>query len=211
VRHATREDAVAPPLSRFEYERALLSDTGPASSTARLVLLVIASHVRRRGSAECWPSIRTLEAETRLSGRCVIDTINEATAAGWIAKREDQVHEMRRRGSVYTLRLPATLTAERGSTLDHGRPLNEVQRSSAPTVERHSSRPLNVTQPLISSKEERKKEPLKFEGNGARQETNLDTWAASNGITRSGGESNEAFRRRAGDAYIKSRSAERQA
>jgi hypothetical protein len=78
-----------------------------------------------------------------------------------LAKREDQVGNMKRRGSVYTLRLPTTPTVEHGSTLEGSRPLSAAQRSNSPTVEPHAVRPLSAAQPKLEEKEEK---PLKLEG-----------------------------------------------
>lgn len=203
------------PLTRFSWEQAVAGPDGPPSSTTRLVLLVIGMHCRRKGSLQCWPSIRALEAATRLSQRCIIDQIESAIVMGWLSRQTGQAGDMRRRGSIYTLTMPTaerrsavgeSATAERASAVQHRQPLNGIP----PTAERSSVRPLNVIPPLLTSEVRRKKEEVEVarKGNGQDAQhgkpTDLQAWAATAGLSRSAGESEEQFRRRAGDAYVKS-------
>lgn len=205
-----------PTLTRREYEDAVLSSGGPASSTVKLVLMAISNHCRRPGSIECWPSIRRLMGMTGLHEHAVIDSIKKAVDGGYLDKREGQVGDMERRGSVYTLRLPTTPTVARGATLEDRRPLHEAQRSDPPTVALDPPRPLRQAQPKLRRKKEKLLkleggEPhlgTKREGNGnghgnpARQET-LNTWAEAHGITRSDRETDDAYQRRCIDAWAK--------
>lgn len=168
----------------------MLGPGGPPTSTMRLVLLVIASYVRRRGSVQCWPSIRALEAATCLSQRSIIDQIEAAVAQGWLSRQTGQVGDMRRRGSIYSLTMP--------------------------TAERHSIQPLNVVPPLLTSEVEGSRKAFEVEGReksrgwkskgngqGARQgeTTSLESWAATAGVVREDGESEIDFRKRASHAY----------
>ena len=232
----------AAPLTRFSWEIAVAGPDGPPSSTMRLVLIVIGMHCRRKGSLQCWPSIRALEAATRLSQRSVIDQIEGAVAQGWLLKHTGQTGTMRRRGSIYTLTVPTaerhsavseTVTAERASAVSHRQPLNVTQ----PTAERDNSQPLNVVPSLLTSEVRRNIEGGEVEGQsnvngpdfrgekpegksngnvngqvkgqGALQEKGhtLETWAEANGITRSSRETEDAYRRRAIDAFVKSKAA----
>src|SRR5437773_1751159 len=91
---------------RFEWERALLGPHGPPSAMTRFVLLAVGSHVKRKGSVQCWPSLSALERATLLSRHTVIDHVNEGVALGWLGKERGQIGNMQRRGSIYTLTLP---------------------------------------------------------------------------------------------------------
>ncbi len=92
-------------IGRFDWERAVIGRNGPRSATRRLVLLVLASHVPR-GKAHAWPSIRTLEAETALSNRSVIDQLEAAVNEGWLKREFTRLPNMRYRGNVYHLTVP---------------------------------------------------------------------------------------------------------
>ena len=133
-------------LTRFSWELEVLGPSGPASSTMRLVLLVIGSHVRKRGSVECWPSTLTLAAKTQLSQHSVIEHINGAVSMGWLEKRQGQMPGMKRRGSIYKLRLPGLIpTAERPSGDKSGGLHSSTERSSVDKAAEHTSRPLQST------------------------------------------------------------------
>lgn len=179
----------------------------------RLVLLVIGSYVRRRGSIECWPSVRALEAATRLSQRCIIDQIEGAVLMGWLLKRLAKVGDMQRPGNVYTLTMPtaearSAVTAEGRSAVPHRRPLNLTQ----PTAEPDSDRLLNVVPPLITS--EVRNEIKDFEvgeskgnGKGPLQEERhdddiLSLKARALGLTRNNGETRGAFAVRVAQAEV---------
>ena len=92
-------------ISRFNWERTVIGPHGPNSSTTRLVLLTLATHVHR--NLECWPSLRTLAAECALSPRSVIDQLEIAAAEGWISKTFMRNERMRHKGNVYRLTLPS--------------------------------------------------------------------------------------------------------
>lgn len=216
-------------LTRFTWERELIAN-GPENPTTRHVLLTIGLYVRRKGSLECWPSIRKLELDTRLSQRCIIDHIEAAVSMGWLSKRQGQMQGMMRRGSIYTLRLPDLVpTAERRSVEEPEQPLN----APAPTAEPDSVQPLNLATPLHTSRssneiekllkyqperlfssfrEKSKGRPLEAKSEGkaalqdgtileARASSSLDSWAQANGLYRGTGESERDWRIRAGNAY----------
>jgi len=236
------------PLSRFDFERDVLAQW-QGSATGLLLLLVMATHCRRRGSVECFPSLATLEAESRHSRPTVIAAIREAVALGWLDKRQDQLGRMRRRGSVYTLLVP---TGKAALPVSSRRPV----KSTAPTGKDGDADRLNLqiatgkatfpvaversdanSCPLEVRRKERGKElevghlkglsfllgKIEVKGHsasasasprpgtqGARQET-LDTWAEAHGITRSSRETEDSYRRRAIDGYVKWKASQRAA
>jgi hypothetical protein len=103
-------------LTRFTWENALLGHGGPESATDRLVGMVIAHHVKKPGSLKCWPSTTTLAFKSGLSQKSVIECIKNLVMAGWLEKRSGQMQGMQRRGSIYTLRLPAIIPQLQGRT-----------------------------------------------------------------------------------------------
>jgi helix-turn-helix protein len=99
---------------RFDWEREVIGPNGPRSTTTRHVLLTLATHVARH-TARAWPSIRTLESETGLSNRSVIDHLHLAVAQGWLEREFTRLDEMRYRGYACWLTIP--MTAEPASPL----------------------------------------------------------------------------------------------
>src|SRR5262249_8152619 len=93
-----------PLLDRFSWERAITGPNGPASSTTRLVLLVVAMHVGW-GRTCAWPNIATLVRKTALSNRSVIDHLKCAINDGWLVREKTKLKGMTRRGTVYHIRL----------------------------------------------------------------------------------------------------------
>lgn len=96
---------MSPNVTRFQWERQIISARGPANPTTRHVLLTVATHInKQQGTA--WPSIRMLMAETLLSNRCVIEHLHCAETDGWI-KRSSVLGEGKAwRRSVYTPVVP---------------------------------------------------------------------------------------------------------
>ena len=80
------------------------------------LLLVLATHVSRK-NAECWPSVRLLANESRLSTKSVVVHLELAEKEGWIKKKFACNDRMKYAGQVYTLTLPGV---ERPSTVDRG-------------------------------------------------------------------------------------------
>jgi len=143
------------PKGRFDWERAIIGANGPRNSTTRLVLLVLATHVAK-GKAHAWPSVRTLEAETGLSNRSVIDHLEIAVVEGWLRREEGaRLPGMRYRGNVYHLCVPpsgepasrvaGSTTGERPSPLQAtGERSGRTGEPGAATGERHAGQLVNV-------------------------------------------------------------------
>lgn len=131
-------------LTRFTWELEVMGPKGPPSATMRLVLLVIGSHVRKRGSVECFPSIRRLEQETQLSTHTVVDAIKDAVQMGWLGKRTGMEGGMTRRGSIYKLRLPEIVPTLVGEVDDEDgvinlRELPTAASSTAQSYQQHTA------------------------------------------------------------------------
>lgn len=152
-------------LDRFGWERAIIGAGGPRSSTTRLVLLALATHIPR-ARTHAWPGIRRLEAETALSNRAVIDHLEIAVNEGWLRREITKLPEMRYRASVYWIQLPACAeppsphAGERPSSLGGGAggeppsphsapyPQNgSGGEDGAPSGERHAGQVVNVVPP----------------------------------------------------------------
>jgi hypothetical protein len=63
----------------IEWRATLLAS--PVGSSARLVGLVLSTHMDASGGS-CWPSIRLLREETRLSRNTIVDAVRDLEAAG---------------------------------------------------------------------------------------------------------------------------------
>lgn len=71
-------------LTRFRWERLVISDRGPVNPITRLVLLVLATHLNRDN--EAWPSEKVLASKTGLSQRAVFTHLQIAVSEGWIER-----------------------------------------------------------------------------------------------------------------------------
>lgn len=73
-------------ISRLKYEwsEAIMSESGPTSSTVRLVLLVLFTHMNGDGS-NCYPGVRMIATKTGLHRTTVMEAIRQAREDGWIA------------------------------------------------------------------------------------------------------------------------------
>lgn len=91
-------------LSRFEWERLVLSERGPASPITRAILLALATYRNKDNLA--WPSIELLATATRFSKHCIVDHIGIAVSEGWIRKSYMQDAGKAWRRSVYTFTAP---------------------------------------------------------------------------------------------------------
>lgn len=69
----------------FEWQHLVTSEHGPASPTARLVLLVLSLYANTI-TRDAFPSIATLAARSGLSRKAVIQHLAEAHAAGWFSR-----------------------------------------------------------------------------------------------------------------------------
>ena len=98
---------------RDRWIRIVASEDGPASSTTRLVLLVLASHMDLDGGS-CFPSVRTLVRETGLSNRSVVVHLALADKDGWIERTESGTDQGWKR-HIYQAVFPARLEPERGA------------------------------------------------------------------------------------------------
>ena len=72
------------PLLKYEWSEAVMSESGPRSSTVRLVLLVLFTHMNGDGS-NCFPGVRMIATKSGLHRTTVMKAIQEAEADGWIA------------------------------------------------------------------------------------------------------------------------------
>jgi Helix-turn-helix domain len=133
----------------IRWRLAVISEVGPASSTTRLVLLVLACHMRMDGGS-CFPSTRTIAQECALSERCVCDHLEMARNQGWIksrkrGKRAGQAWA----GNEYQATLPA-LTKLKGTELRSAPSAKEAE-PHAMGAEPEDIKALNAIQPNSSS------------------------------------------------------------
>lgn len=84
-----------------QIPRWLLHDEG-VSAHAKLVYVVLSSHVSRRNRA--WPSHRTIGTVSGLSKSTVIRALRELEALGVIVKRHRFAHGERQTSNEYELR-----------------------------------------------------------------------------------------------------------
>jgi hypothetical protein len=74
-------------VDKFDWQRAITSDQGPASPTTRHVLLTLSIFMDQDGD-NCFPSTRKISSATGLSERSVCTHLDLAASAGWIEKIE---------------------------------------------------------------------------------------------------------------------------
>ena len=79
------------PKDRYEWEKAIISNSGPKSPTTRLVLLVIATHLDSR-KLNCYPSYKLIAKESGLVLRTVKTHMNIAFKEGWFLRTERMGH-----------------------------------------------------------------------------------------------------------------------
>ena len=110
-------------LTRFRWEREVISKRGPANPTTRLVMLTLATYTGR--DLVAYPSAMTLAAATALTERAVRTHLDIAEQEGWI-RRTLRGEGKGWRNYVYTLSLPS-LRAEPHSAAG---PINGAERRS---------------------------------------------------------------------------------
>ena len=91
-------------LTRFKWERALMSKRGPQNSTSRLVGLVMSTHTD--GKLMAYPSTRLLAQEAGLSERAVIEHVNSLVDLGWLKRAKHKGAGKKWRQSFYWLTNP---------------------------------------------------------------------------------------------------------
>jgi len=70
---------------KYKWIDAVKSNAGPKSSTTRLVLMMLSTHMGNNGGS-CFPSIDLLARETLLSKRVVGLHLQQATMQGWLVR-----------------------------------------------------------------------------------------------------------------------------
>lgn len=114
----------------FKATKIVLRDVRVGSPTAKLVLAVLADHVRASGSEpEAWPSVRTLIERSELSRSSVYAALALLEEKGFLKKESRFDSSGRQKSNVYRLRLPATELED-----DRGR-VREPDSSRAETEE----------------------------------------------------------------------------
>ncbi len=73
------------PVDTYRWRDAILSENGPRNATARLVLLVIAQHMKADGSA-AWPSQELIARRACVTDRVVRTHLEIAARQGWIER-----------------------------------------------------------------------------------------------------------------------------
>jgi len=105
-------------LTRYSWERAVISERGPASGTTRHVLLTLATHVDRELVA--FPSVETLTDESGLSNRTVRTHLAIAERDGWINRSARREGGKAWANYVYKLTLPPAGAAADAGAMDEG-------------------------------------------------------------------------------------------
>ena len=72
-------------VDRYRWQQAILSKTGPANATARLILISISMHMNSRGES-AWPSQATIAMRAFVSRRSVVKHLEAAVRDGWISR-----------------------------------------------------------------------------------------------------------------------------
>jgi hypothetical protein len=92
----------------ISWTRAILSRHGPPDSLTRFVALAIGTHMNGDGTS-CFPSIKTLAAETQLSHVTVGRRLTDLERGGWLERWQEQGHGQRWRLGHYEATFPADL------------------------------------------------------------------------------------------------------
>lgn len=93
------QDMAVSPYAYVPHE--WLAPHAPYTSTDRLVLMAFALYLNRK-SWQCWPSVRSLAARTKLSRSTVQRSIKRLVALGVIVKIETQYGSHGQASNVYT-------------------------------------------------------------------------------------------------------------
>jgi hypothetical protein len=97
-------------MDKFKWLKAMASEHGPKSSTERLVLF--AMNVYMDANGVCFPTTRTLAANTSLSQRSVITHIDNAIEHGWIIITEEKTDGQGWRRRKYQALIPVNVLKE---------------------------------------------------------------------------------------------------
>ncbi len=95
----------------------MMSDSGPDSATTRHVLLTLSVHMNGDGGS-CYPSVRTLSAETRLHTDTVCRHLECADSDGWIERRRGPLAGQAWRRTEYQATLPEGVRLDRTASAD---------------------------------------------------------------------------------------------
>ena len=112
------------------WRRRVISDAGPKQSTMRLLLLVLATH--SDANLVCYPSERTLAAETALTVRSVRTHLKAAECDGWISRTPAAFKRGRWWHTVYLLTNPAISREESRSAHQSAHERNDVPSREEP-------------------------------------------------------------------------------
>lgn len=96
---------------KFNWRKIVLSSEGPKSSTTRLVLLVLFTHMNSDGGS-CYPTIVQIAEEAALSEKAVKQHLKQAGEDGWVEIYEHQGAGQAWRNHGYLARLPEKLVTE---------------------------------------------------------------------------------------------------
>jgi len=105
----------------FSWRGMVASDEGPSEPTTRHVLLTLSLHMNEKGGS-CFPSITTLEKETKLARRTILRHIKKATQSGWLSIRKEHQGGNKWRRNNYTATIPASdrLSPDAGDRVSQG-------------------------------------------------------------------------------------------
>lgn len=218
-------------LTRFRWERLVVSERGPVSPTTRLVLLALATHLNREGQA--WPSEKTLALETGLSERAVLSHLEIAVTDSWIERAASRDQGKAWRRYTYTIRTPSNSALRTAPRSAPPQPQGDAPRSGANRngpesdaegAERHAQgaapddslvlKDVQINNEVITSlntsKNTAAKPALLKEGDGEhsnpkvkiKDNGGLQEWALAHGYERLTGESEPEFTRRLTERWL---------
>jgi hypothetical protein len=110
---------VAKRVGLFEFRKAICSELGPDSATKRLILLVLSIYMDKDGSS-CFPSIKTISRDARLSERAISANLSLLSDEGWIIKIDRWVSGRGWRHLQYKASVPQKILARIQHLKDNG-------------------------------------------------------------------------------------------
>lgn len=169
----------APKKPFFSWREAILRSA--LEATTRHVLLTIGCYMNDLGES-CFPSTKTLERDTGLSERSVIDHIKKAKDAGWLEVVAHGYGDRRWKRNEYRVRWPEG--TEPDSVPHRGKALNVMQEGT----ERRDSKALKDVQcstsgsTPVNSSRAAVAAPAKGNGNGNNSGLLAVTWKSALGL-----------------------------